>query len=141
MLHFVRQLQYFCHQEVIECSWAALSTFVDKGEGDLDALIEAHTSYINRLASKGLLRAVSRKGNAAEEDGIMTAVREAFKQTLKFAESLDALCNHALSEAARLDDRGSLRSVSSFFQSDALYTHSCWLTPDNHLAASRDRFD
>lgn len=75
--------------------------FVERGEGDLDALIDAHTSYINRLASKALLRVHSRKGNINEEESIMNSVKEAFKIALRFKETLDALCNYALSEASR----------------------------------------
>lgn len=87
-------------------------SFVDKGEGDLDALIDAHTSYINRLASKALLRVYSRKGNAQDEEAIMNSVKEAFKIALRFKESLDALCNHALSEASRQSGRNSHSNVS-----------------------------
>lgn len=112
MIHFVKQIQYFCHLEVIECSWVALMSFVEKGEGDLDALIDAHTSYINRLASKALLRVYSRKGNAQDEEAIMNSVKAAFKIALRFKESLDALCNHALSEASRQSGRNSHLNVS-----------------------------
>jgi len=56
MLHFIRQLEYFCHLEVIDCSWAVLEEFITKKEGDLDELIEAHQAYIERLACKALLR-------------------------------------------------------------------------------------
>ena len=55
MVHFIRQLQYYCHLEVIACSWQMLEDFCTKKEGDLDALIEAHKAYISRLLNKGLL--------------------------------------------------------------------------------------
>lgn len=112
MIHFVKQLQYFCHLEVIECSWVVLSSFIEKGEGDLDALIDAHTSYINQLASKALLRAVSRRGDIQEEETIMNNVKDAFKIALRFKDSLDALCNYALAEASRQSGPRSPDSVS-----------------------------
>ena len=62
MIHFVRQLQYFCHLEVIDCSWSVLEEFAQKKEGDLDTLINAHQAYVERLASKALL-----KGNGAKQ--------------------------------------------------------------------------
>ena len=55
MIHFVRQLQYFCHLEVIGCSWQILEQFIEKKEGDLDSLIMAHRAYLDRLVSKALL--------------------------------------------------------------------------------------
>jgi hypothetical protein len=55
MIHFVRQLQAYCHLEVIECSWKALIDFLNKKEGDLDALIDAHRSYLDRMVKKVLL--------------------------------------------------------------------------------------
>lgn len=111
MIHFVKQLQYFSHLDVIECSWVALMHFVEKGEGDLDALIDAHTSYINRLATKALLRVPMRRAHAQEEESIMNGVKEAFKLALKFKDTLDALCNYALAEASRLQDTRSRFSV------------------------------
>lgn len=74
---------------------------MNKGEGDLDALIQAHTSYVNRLANKALLRAYSRRSDQQDEDGIMNNVKDAFKISLRFKDSLDALCNYALAEASR----------------------------------------
>ena len=55
MLHFVRQLQAYSHLEGIECSWKTLVDFLDKKEGDLDALIDAHRSYLDRISKKILL--------------------------------------------------------------------------------------
>jgi gamma-tubulin complex component 3 len=55
MIHFIRQLQYYCHLEVISCSWQVLEEFVKKKEGDLDSLIEAHRAYLDRLVNKALL--------------------------------------------------------------------------------------
>lgn len=55
MLFFIRQLQYYCHLEVIGCSWQALEEFAFKKEGDLDSLIEAHKAFLERLVTKALL--------------------------------------------------------------------------------------
>jgi hypothetical protein len=40
---------------VIECSWKVLLDFLNKKEGDLDAMIEAHRSYLDRVVKKVLL--------------------------------------------------------------------------------------
>lgn len=55
MIHFIRQMQAYCQLEVIECSWKILIDFLNKKEGDLDAMIEAHTSYLDRMVKKVLL--------------------------------------------------------------------------------------
>jgi gamma-tubulin complex component 3 len=55
MVHFLRQLQAFCQLEVIECSWQSLMDFTGKREGDLDALIAAHRTYLDRVVRKVLL--------------------------------------------------------------------------------------
>jgi gamma-tubulin complex component 3 len=55
MVHFLRQLQAFCQLEVIECSWQSLVDFTSKREGDLDALIQAHRTYLSRVVRKALL--------------------------------------------------------------------------------------
>jgi len=55
MIHFVRQMQAYCHLEVIECSWKVLLDFLTRKEGDLDALIDAHRTYLDRMVKKVLL--------------------------------------------------------------------------------------
>jgi gamma-tubulin complex component 3 len=55
MVHFIRSMQAYCHLEVIECSWKILIEFLTKKEGDLDALIEAHQTYLDRMVKKVLL--------------------------------------------------------------------------------------
>jgi gamma-tubulin complex component 3 len=55
MIHFVRQMQAYGQLEVIECSWKELMDYINKKEGDLDALINAHQSYLTRLVKKMLL--------------------------------------------------------------------------------------
>ena len=55
MVHFIRQLETYCRLEVIECSWKVLVDFLNKIEGDLDALIDAHRTYLERVTKKILL--------------------------------------------------------------------------------------
>lgn len=55
MIHFVRQIQAYCQLEVIACSWTVLTEFFQKREGDLDAMIEAHRTYLDRMVKKVLL--------------------------------------------------------------------------------------
>ena len=55
MVHFIRQLEAYCRLEVIECSWKVLIDFLNKKEGDLDALIDAHRTYLSRTTKKILL--------------------------------------------------------------------------------------
>jgi gamma-tubulin complex component 3 len=55
MIHFIRAMEAYCQLEVIECSWKILTDFLSKREGDLDALIGAHQSYLDRMVKKVLL--------------------------------------------------------------------------------------
>jgi len=55
MIHFIRQLEAWSQLEVIECSWKKLMDFVNKKEGDLDALINAHRTYLEQLVRQMLL--------------------------------------------------------------------------------------
>ena len=56
MIHFIRQTQAYCQVEVIECSWEILYQFIQQKKGDLDSLIGAHRSYLDRIVKKVLLR-------------------------------------------------------------------------------------
>ncbi|KZW04348.1 gamma-tubulin complex, component 3 [Exidia glandulosa HHB12029] len=99
MIHFVRQLQAYCQLEVIECSYKALVDFVQKKEGDLDALIEAHRTYLDRVTKKILL--ISPK--AGKEEYLLGQLREIFEIILQFRDATDAFYGHTLTEAARRD--------------------------------------
>lgn len=55
MIHFIREMQAYCHLEVIECSWKELVDFLHRKEGDLDAMIDAHRTYLGRMTKKILL--------------------------------------------------------------------------------------
>lgn len=83
MIHFIRQMEAYCQLEVIECSWKILLDFVQKKEGDLDALIEAHRAYLDRMVKKVLL--LSPK--AGREENLLNQVRELFATILQFREA------------------------------------------------------
>jgi len=68
MVHFLRQMQAFCQLEVIECSWQSLIDFTDKREGDLDALIQAHRTYLDRVVRKVLLLSSKRDKEVSQAD-------------------------------------------------------------------------
>jgi gamma-tubulin complex component 3 len=108
MIHFIRQIQAYTQLEVIECSWKALMEFFARREGDLDAMIDAHQSYLDRMVKKVLL--ISPK--AGREESLLTQVREVFSTILQFREAIDNFYNYTLSESARLDQvRDAARGV------------------------------
>lgn len=83
MIHFIRQLEAYCNLEVIECSWQDLFNFIEKKEGDLDALIENHRAYLDRMVKKVLL--LSPK--AGREESLLNQVRDVFTSILQFREA------------------------------------------------------
>lgn len=83
MIHFVRQMEAYCQLEVIECSWKILVEFVQKKEGDLDALIQAHRQFLDRMVKKVLLLSTK----SGREENILNQVREAFTVILQFREA------------------------------------------------------
>lgn len=87
MIHFIRQVEAYCQLEVIECSWKVLLEFVQKKEGDLDALIEAHSAYLDRMVKKVLL--LSPK--AGREENLLNQVRDVFSIILQFREATVSL--------------------------------------------------
>uniref|UniRef100_A0A0W0FJX8 Putative gamma-tubulin complex component 3 n=1 Tax=Moniliophthora roreri TaxID=221103 RepID=A0A0W0FJX8_MONRR len=99
MIHFIRQLQAYCHSEVIECSWKILIEFLNKREGDMDAMIDAHRNYVGRLVRKILLLS----SKAGKEENVLNQVRDLFSTILQFREAVDNFYNYCLSESARRD--------------------------------------
>ncbi|TFK43488.1 gamma-tubulin complex DGRIP91/SPC98 component [Crucibulum laeve] len=99
MVHFIKQMQAYCRLEVIECSWKILIEFLNKKEGDLDAMIEAHRSYLDRVVKKILLW----NPKHGKEEHLLNQVKETFATILQFREATDNFYNHCLSEAARRD--------------------------------------
>ena len=83
MIHFIRQMEAYCQLEVIECSWKILLEFVNKREGDLDALIEAHRAYLDRMVKKVLLLS----SKAGREENLLNQVRDLFTTILQFREA------------------------------------------------------
>ena len=83
MIHFIRQMEAYCQLEVIECSWKILLEFVQKKEGDLDALIDTHRAYLDRMVKKVLL--LSPK--AGREENLLNQVRDVFTLILQFREA------------------------------------------------------
>lgn len=101
MVHFLRQLQAFCQLEVIECSWQNLMEFTSKRSGDLDALIQAHRSYLDRVVKKVLLLSSKRD----REEILLDLVRDALDAILQFRDSTDDLYSWSLQEATRIDQQ------------------------------------
>ncbi|KAI0702854.1 gamma-tubulin complex DGRIP91/SPC98 component [Cytidiella melzeri] len=99
MVHFIRQMEAYCQLEVVECSWKVLLEFLQKKEGDLDALIEAHRAYLDRMVKKVLLLSP----RAGREENMLSQVRELFSIILQFREATDDFYNHSLSESAYRD--------------------------------------
>ncbi|THH32722.1 hypothetical protein EUX98_g1471 [Antrodiella citrinella] len=83
MIHFIRQMEAYCQLEVIECSWKVLLEFVQKKEGDLDALIQAHRQFLDRMVKKVLLLSTK----SGREENILNQVKEVFSIILQFREA------------------------------------------------------
>ncbi|KAF8974520.1 gamma-tubulin complex, DGRIP91/SPC98 component [Flammula alnicola] len=99
MIHFVRQMEAYCRLEVIECSWKVLIDFLNKKEGDLDALIDAHRTYLERVTKKILLW----NSKPGKEEVLLRQVLEIFTSILQFREATDNFYNYCLTESARKD--------------------------------------
>lgn len=61
MVHFMSELQAFCHLEGIAVPWSEFVKFSEQRDGDLDELIAAHRSYLRAVNSKVLLRSKNRE--------------------------------------------------------------------------------
>lgn len=55
MIHITRQMQMYTQIEVVAVRWNNLISFINKGEGDLDSLIQAHRTYLDELVNKTLM--------------------------------------------------------------------------------------
>lgn len=124
MVHFIRQVEAYCQLEVIECSWKVLSEFVQKREGDLDALIEAHRAYLDRMVKKVLLLS-SRTGR---EENLLNQTREIFSLILQFRDA--TVCMDC-------GDRSAKASSDSLFCQDDFYNYC--LSEMAHRDAQRDQ--
>ncbi|RSH94655.1 Microtubule-nucleating Tub4p (gamma-tubulin) complex component [Saitozyma podzolica] len=135
MVHFLRQLQAFCQLEVIECSWQSLVDFTSKREGDLDALIQAHRTYLSRVVRKALLLGSKRD----KEEILLDLVRDALDYVLQFRDATDDLYGWSLGEATRLDrERDAERPFSSRDSADTvLFRASTPLPPGSTTRSVR----
>lgn len=89
MIHFIRQLQTYCHLDVIELSWKELLEFVNKKEGDLDALIGAHRKHVERVMKKILLTTTTPKPKKdMQPDTLLNCMKEIFHMILQFREAM-----------------------------------------------------
>lgn len=114
MVHFLRQLQAFNQLEVVECSWRDLIEYTDKRDGDLDALIVAHKTYLDRIVRKMLLLSPRKD----DKDALLNLVREALDLILTFCAATDDLFSWSLAVAVSLDakrdrERGIRKTLSN----------------------------
>lgn len=93
MIHFINQYQYFLLFEVIECSWEKLFSQLQKREGGLDRLIEAHTQYLNKITAKGLLSNV-------RDDEKTKVLLNLLDLILKYQDVHRSLIDHGLTRLA-----------------------------------------
>lgn len=106
MIFFVRQVEYYCHLEVIACQWAELEEFVARKEGDLDKLIEAHKKYLAKLLEKGLLRVVSKRSK--KEASLKSQLESIFTTMLAYKNAAVS----SFSSRNNLLRRGAYTSIS-----------------------------
>jgi len=99
MVHFIRQLEAYCRLEVIECSWKVLIDFLNKKEGDLDALINCHRTYLELITKKILLW----NSKLGKEEILLRQLLDIFTLILQFREATDNFYNFCLTESARKD--------------------------------------
>ncbi|KAG6831584.1 hypothetical protein H0H92_009057 [Tricholoma furcatifolium] len=107
MIHFIRQMQAYCHLEVIECSWKNLTDFLHKKEGDLDALLDAHQSYLDRMARKILLLS----SKAGKEEAVLSQVKELFATILQYRDAMVRALEISMQSARRDGQLDSQRGV------------------------------
>uniref|UniRef100_A0A0K3C825 BY PROTMAP: gi/472586515/gb/EMS24034.1/ spindle pole body component Alp6 [Rhodosporidium toruloides NP11] gi/647397918/emb/CDR41343.1/ RHTO0S06e00936g1_1 [Rhodosporidium toruloides] n=2 Tax=Rhodotorula toruloides TaxID=5286 RepID=A0A0K3C825_RHOTO len=80
MIFFVRQVESFCHLEVIACQWSDLEDFIAKKEGDLDKLVDAHRRFLGKLVEKALLKPQGRRKK--ETKPLIDQLRDVFRVML-----------------------------------------------------------
>ncbi|TIA96457.1 hypothetical protein E3P94_03328 [Wallemia ichthyophaga] len=100
MIHFVKELEAYCHLEVIECSWERMEQFASKREGDLDALIAAHRDYLERIVSKIML--VGGRSSRRDEE-LMQKTKQLLNVILTFRRAVEDLYTFTLHMSSSLD--------------------------------------
>jgi gamma-tubulin complex component 3 len=96
MIFFVRQVEYYCHLEVIACQWAELEQFINShthdthsspsgGDDvvDLDKLIEAHKKYLTKMLEKTLLKIVSTSSKRSKQQQQQQQKEQSLKNQLE----------------------------------------------------------
>ena len=91
MIHFVYNLQYYLMFEVLECSWQTLLSELESAS-DLDALLHAHTSFLDAIVQKALL--------APGDEPIYEALKAVFEAVLQFSKAQDTLYLQLLEQQA-----------------------------------------
>jgi gamma-tubulin complex component 3 len=127
MIHFVCQLQYYILFEVIESSWLVLQGRLADPGADLDAIMDAHSTYVASIMDKALLG--STKTREAERD-CLALLHDILKTMLLYKEQMDRLFAYTLSQYTQA---GSMR------QYDTTRDESAVDTPDENLVAIRER--
>ncbi|GAA5856481.1 hypothetical protein JCM9279_005462 [Rhodotorula babjevae] len=94
MIFFVRQVEYYCHLEVVACQWAELEDFVAKKEGDLDQLVDVHSKYLTKLTDKALLKAQGRRKKDVKP--LVEQLRDIWKVMLQWKNVADDLFAYAM---------------------------------------------
>lgn len=102
MIFFVRQVEYYCHLEVVACQWKELEDFISKKDGDLDKLIEAHRRYVTTMVDKALLRASGRRKKEAKP--LFDQLRDIFKVMLQHKNVAVRAPSGMLAETIAADD-------------------------------------
>jgi gamma-tubulin complex component 3 len=101
MVHFVNQLQYYLLFEVIEASWKQLEEAIQKPEGTLDDLIDAHTKYLDNITKKGLIGQQRHPVTGQQEDSLIVQVHHILKCMLAYREVIDSLYSYSVAEYTR----------------------------------------
>lgn len=84
MIHFIKEVEAYCHLEVIECSFEIMEDFASKREGDLDALISAHKDYLDKIVNKIML--VGGKSSRRDDD-LLQKMRKLLNVILTFRQA------------------------------------------------------
>ncbi|KLO19761.1 gamma-tubulin complex DGRIP91/SPC98 component [Schizopora paradoxa] len=110
MTHFIRQIQSYCHLQIIECQWKKLMDFIDKKEGDLDALITAHRTYVGNVTRKVLVQ----RDKLGKEGSVFRSLQDLYTTILHFRTAMDDFYTYTMNEAARLDSaKDEARGIAS----------------------------
>lgn len=110
MIHFISQLQYYILFEVIESSWDELQAAIHKDDCTLDAIIKAHTKYLNAITHKGLLGASSSRSDSSS---FMSQLSDILATILAYRDTVDGFYSWSVAEYSRKQAGSDLMSNSS----------------------------